>query len=251
MALADESSPAFVAGGFQVVSAALRAEPRIRGNFQSGAGMQWGEHDHSLFEGTERFFRPNYIGNLVQNWIPALDGVEQKLRDGARVADIGCGHGASTLLMAQAFPKSTFTGFDYHAPSIETCRRRASAAGIDGRLKFEAADSTSFPGERYDLVTCFDCLHDMADPAGSARQVHRSLASDGTWMVVEPFAGDKPEENHTPVGRVFYAASTLICVPCSLAQHGPAPGAGGGREAQRNHSFRRVRKGSPGDANAV
>jgi 2-polyprenyl-3-methyl-5-hydroxy-6-metoxy-1,4-benzoquinol methylase len=228
MALADEGSPFFVAGAFQLIAAALKAEPRIKENFRTGKGMEWGEHDPELFEGTERFFRPNYVGNLVSNWIPALDGVEAKLKRGAKVADVGCGHGASTLLMAQAYPNSTFVGFDYHAPSIETCRRRAKAAGVEGRATFQTAGSTDFPGSGYDLVACFDCLHDMADPLACAKQVRKSLADDGTWMIVEPFASDKPEENHTPVGRVYYAASTLICVPCSLAQHGPALGAQAG-----------------------
>jgi 2-polyprenyl-3-methyl-5-hydroxy-6-metoxy-1,4-benzoquinol methylase len=228
MALADEGSPFFVAGAFQLIAAALKAEPRIKENFRTGKGMEWGEHDPELFEGTERFFRPNYVGNLVSSWIPALDGVEAKLKRGAKVADVGCGHGASTLLMAQAYPNSTFVGFDYHAPSIEICRRRAKAAGIEARATFQTAGSTDFPGSGYDLVACFDCLHDMADPLACAKQVRKSLADDGTWMIVEPFASDKPEENHTPVGRVFYAASTLICVPCSLAQHGPALGAQAG-----------------------
>lgn len=231
MALADESSPAFIGGAFQVIQAVLKAEPRIRENFRSGDGMGWGEHDPNLFEGTERFFRPNYSANLVSSWIPALDGVEEKLKRGCRVADIGCGHGASTLLMAQAYPKSQFFGFDYHGPSIEICRRRAQTAGLADRITFEVANSTSFTGHGYDLVACFDCLHDMADPVGCARHVRQALTPDGTWMIVEPFAGDKPEENHNPIGRIFYAASTMICVPCSLAQHGPALGAQAG-EAQ-------------------
>jgi len=228
MALADEGSPMFVSGAFQLIAAALKAEPRIKENFRTGKGMEWGEHDPELFEGTERFFRPNYVGNLVSNWIPALDGVEQKLKRGAKVADIGCGHGASTLLMAQAYPNSTFIGFDYHGPSIEICRRRAKAAGVEARAKFQTVGSAEFPGTGFDLVACFDCLHDMADPVACAKQVRKSLADDGTWMIVEPFASDKPEENHTPVGRVYYAASTLICVPCSLARHGPALGAQAG-----------------------
>jgi 2-polyprenyl-3-methyl-5-hydroxy-6-metoxy-1,4-benzoquinol methylase len=228
MALADESSPVFLCGAFQVIEATMKAQPRIAENFRTGKGMAWGEHDPCLFVGTERFFRPNYVGNLVSNWIPALDGVEAKLKKGARVADIGCGHGASTLLMAQAFPNSTFTGFDYHDGSIETCRKRAKAAGIEARAKFQTAGSTDFPGKDYDFVTCFDCLHDMADPIGCAKHVRQALAADGTWMIVEPFAGDKPEENHNPVGRLFYGASTMLCVPCSLAQDGPALGAQAG-----------------------
>jgi 2-polyprenyl-3-methyl-5-hydroxy-6-metoxy-1,4-benzoquinol methylase len=255
MALSDENSPAFIPGAFQVIAAALKAEPRIRENFKTGHGMHWGEHDPELFEGTERFFRPNYLGNLVANWIPSLDGVEEKLKKGARVADIGCGHGASTLLMAEAYPNSTFFGFDYHPASIETCRRRAKAAGMEKRIAFDTADSTTFPGDEYDLVTCFDCLHDMADPTGCARRVRESLASNGTWMIVEPFAGDKPEENHNPVGRVFYAASTLICVPCSLAQCGPALGAQAGEarlgEAVKAGGFMRFRRATQTPFNLV
>lgn len=231
MCLADENSPAFLAGGFELVAAALKAEGRISANFVSGKGMEWGEHDAALFRGTERFFRPNYAGHLVKEWIPALDGVEDKLQRGARVADVGCGLGSSTILMAQAFPRSRFTGYDYHPGSIELARKRAAEAKVGDRVEFEVAAATSFPGDGYDLVACFDCLHDMADPAGAARHVRQSLAPEGTWLLVEPFAGDKPERNHNPVGRVFYAASTLLCVPCSLAGNGPALGAQAG-EAQ-------------------
>jgi SAM-dependent methyltransferase len=246
-ALADENSPVFLAGAFQVVSAVFKAQPRIAENFKTGAGLDWSEHDRALFEGTERFFRPNYLGNLVSSWIPALDGVEAKLRRGAKVADIGCGHGASTILMAQAFPKSKFVGFDYHPPSIATARRRAEQAGVADRTTFEVARSTDYPGTGYDLVAHFDCLHDMGDPVGAARHVRETLAADGTWMIVEPFAGDRVEDNLNPVGRVFYAASTMICVPASLAQHGPALGAQAGEARLRDvvtrggfHRFRRA-----------
>jgi 2-polyprenyl-3-methyl-5-hydroxy-6-metoxy-1,4-benzoquinol methylase len=255
MALADESSPAFIPGAFQVIAAALKAEPRIAENFKTGRGMHWGEHDPGLFVGTERFFRPNYLGNLTSHWIPSLEGVEAKLRAGAKVADVGCGHGASTILMAQAYPKSSFVGFDYHAGSIETCRRRAAAAGVGDRAKFQVADSTGFPGTGYDLVTCFDCLHDMADPTGCARHVRQALAADGTWMIVEPFAGDKPEENHTPIGRAFYTASTQLCVPCSLAANGPALGAQAGearlRETVMAGGFKRFRRATETPFNLV
>ena len=230
--LADETSPAFLPGGFEVVAAALKAEPRIADNFRTGKGMAWGEHDAGLFRGTERFFRPNYAGNLVSSWIPALEGVEEKLRRGARMADVGCGLGASTILLAQAFPRSTFAGFDYHAPSVEDARKRASSAGVDDRVTFDVATSTDYPGE-YDLVAHFDCLHDMADPVGAARHVRETLKDDGTWMIVEPFANDTPEQNHNPVGRVFYGASTLLCVPCSLAGNGPAVGAQAGEARLR------------------
>jgi 2-polyprenyl-3-methyl-5-hydroxy-6-metoxy-1,4-benzoquinol methylase len=232
--LADESSPAFLPGGFELVAAALKSEPRIADNFRTGAGMTWGEHDSALFRGTERFFRPNYAGNLVSAWIPALEGVEEKLRSGGRVADVGCGLGSSTILLAQAFPRSTFIGFDYHEPSIEQARQRARSAGVEERVTFQVASSTDYPGENYDLVTFFDCLHDMADPAGAARHVRKTLSDDGTWMIVEPFANDSPEQNHNAVGRVFYGASTLLCVPCSLAGDGPALGAQAGEGRLRH-----------------
>ena len=232
-ALADETSPAFLPGAFQVVAAAMRAEPRISNAFRTGAGLDWTEQDPILFEGTERFFRPGYAANLAQTWIPALDGVEDKLERGATVADVGCGHGASTIIMARAFPRSRFVGFDYHAGSIETARRRAREAGFADRVRFEVATAQDFPGAGYDLVACFDCLHDLADPAGAARHVRGALAKDGTWLLVEPFANDRLEENLNPVGRVFYGASTVFCVPCSLAGHGPALGAQAGEARLR------------------
>jgi 2-polyprenyl-3-methyl-5-hydroxy-6-metoxy-1,4-benzoquinol methylase len=227
-ALADEDSPFFLPGAFQVVLAALKSESKIEKNFRTGEGLDWGKHDPGLFEGTERFFRPNYAGNLVSSWIPALRGVEAKLKKGAKVADVGCGHGASTIIMAKAYPNSTFVGYDYHAPSVETARKRAKAAGVSERVSFEVAQSTDFPGKDFDLVANFDCLHDMGDPIGAARHVKKTLKPDGTWMIVEPFANDRPEENHTPVGRVYYAASTMVCVPASLAHNGPALGAQAG-----------------------
>jgi 2-polyprenyl-3-methyl-5-hydroxy-6-metoxy-1,4-benzoquinol methylase len=232
-ALADETSPAFLPGAFQVVAAAMRAEPRISNAFRTGAGLDWTEQDPILFEGTERFFRPGYAANLTQAWIPALEGVEAKLARGATVADVGCGHGASTIIMARAYPRSRFVGFDYHAGSIETARRRAREAGLAGRVRFEVATAQDFPGTGYDLVACFDCLHDLADPAGAARHVRAALAEDGTWLLVEPFAKDRLEENLNPVGRVFYGASTVFCVPCSLAGHGPALGAQAGEARLR------------------
>ncbi|HVR02059.1 MAG TPA: class I SAM-dependent methyltransferase [Polyangia bacterium] len=234
LALADETSPAFLPGAFQIVAAAMRAEPRIANAFRTGAGLDWTEQDPILFEGTERFFRPGYIGNLTTAWLPALDGVQDKLERGARVADVGCGHGASTILMARTFPRSQFVGFDYHAASIETARRRAREAGVSDRVRFEAARAQDFPGAGFDLVACFDCLHDMADPAGAARHIRGALAADGTWLLVEPFASDRIEENLNPVGRVFYGASTVFCVPCSLAGHGPALGAQAGEARLRS-----------------
>ena len=205
-----------------------RAEPRILENFRTGEGLPWTEQDRSLFEGTERFFRPGYAAHLEKDWIPALDGVEAKLRAGARVADVGCGHGASTVILAQAFPRSTFTGFDFHPESIETARKRAAAAKVGDRVRFEVAAATDFPGRDYDLVTHFDCLHDLPDPVGAGKRAREALARDGTWMIVEPFAGDSVAENLNPVGRVFYAASTMFCVPNSLAFHGAALGAQAG-----------------------
>ncbi len=216
--LADEDGPYFMAGAFELMTAAVRDEPKIRNAFQSGAGVGWHEHDHGVFEGCERFFRPGYATNLVSEWIPALDGVEAKLHAGAKVADVGCGHGASTLLMAQAYPASRFVGFDYHPESIEQARGRAESAGLSERVRFEVAPAAGYPGTGYDLVATFDCLHDMGDPVGAARHIGASLDKDGTWLIVEPYANDRVEDNLNPVGRVYYGASTLICTPASLSQ---------------------------------
>lgn len=232
-ALADETSPAFIPGAFQVIAAVMKAEPRIAQAFRTGEGLDWGDQDPILFVGTERFFRSGYLGNLTSAWIPALDGVEAKLKRGARVADVGCGHGASTIQMARTYPSSHFTGFDSHAASIDTARRRARDAGVGDRVRFEVAGAQNFDGHGYDLVACFDCLHDMADPVGAARHIRQALAKDGTWLLVEPFASDKVEDNLNPVGRVFYGASTMLCVPCSLAGHGPALGAQAGEARLR------------------
>ena len=195
--MADPDGPA-VPGACQVVLGALEGAPAVAERFATGEGLGWHEHSHELFEGTERFFRPQYAMHLVSEWIPALDGVEERLRQGARVADIGCGHGASTVLMAQAYPRSTFVGFDYHEPSIAHARESARAAGVDDRVTFDVAPADRFPGADYDLVAMFDCLHDMGDPAGAARHVREALAPDGTWMVVEPMAGDRVEEQPQP-----------------------------------------------------
>ncbi len=216
-ALAVEDSPAYLPGAFQIISAVMKDEPKILEAFRTGDGVGWDEHDAALFEGTERFFRPNYAANLISSWIPALDGVEAKLRRGARAADVGCGHDASTILMAKAYPNSQFVGFDYHGPSVGWARRAAARAGV-ANARFEVATAKDFHGAKYDFVTFFDCLHDMGDPAGAAQHVLEMLNPDGTWMIVEPFAHDQLEQNLNPIGRVFFAASTMICTPASRAQ---------------------------------
>jgi 2-polyprenyl-3-methyl-5-hydroxy-6-metoxy-1,4-benzoquinol methylase len=233
-AMADENSPAFMPGAFQVALAATKAEEQLSERFKTGQGMGWHEHHHELFVGTERFFRPGYAANLVTTWIPALEGVDAKLRNGARVADVGCGLGASTVLMAKSYPKSEFVGFDYHDKSIETAKQRAKDAGVADRIRFEVAKAKDYPGKDYDFVTFFDCLHDMGDPAGASAHVRSTLKKDGTWMIVEPFAGDKLEDNLNPIGRAFYGASTLLCTPASLSQEvGLALGAQAGEKRLR------------------
>jgi len=234
-ALADESSPAYLPGAFLLAVSAIRAVPKLTERFRTGEGFGWHEHDAGLFRGTEMFFRPGYAANLVSSWIPALNGVEEKLKAGAKVADIGCGLGASTVLMAQAYPNSTFVGFDYHDQSIEMARQRAEEGGVADRVSFEVAKAKDFPGNDYDFVTYFDCLHDMGDPVGAAAHVKESLASDGTWMIVEPFAHDDVKDNLNPIGRAFYSASTLLCTPASLSQEvGLALGAQAGEAKMRD-----------------
>ena len=233
-ALSDPDSPAFCTGMFQIALAMYAAEPRIAKAFRTGDGLPWGDHHPCLFEGTERFFRAGYIGSLISSWIPALEGVTAKLEAGVRVADVGCGLGASTILMAKRFPHSRFFGFDSHAASIATARKRAEEAGVTDRVTFDVAGATDFPGTGYDLVAHFDCLHDMENPEGAARHVRETIAPDGTWLIVEPFASDRREENHNPVGRVFYSASTMLCVPHSLSQRGPALGAQAGESRLRD-----------------
>jgi SAM-dependent methyltransferase len=218
MVFADEGGPAFMAGGFGVIAAMFLDEERVAQAFQTGRGMGWHEHCPCLFRGTERFFRPGYNANLVSSWIPALDGVEASLKAGVAVADVGCGHGASTVLMAKAYPNSRFTGFDYHPPSVEHARRVAEEEGVADRVRFETASAKDFPGEGYGLVTIFDALHDMGDPVGAATHVRRSLASDGAFMLVEPNAADDLVGNLNPVGRMFYSASAMICTPASMSQ---------------------------------
>jgi len=220
-ALADEDSPVFVGGSFQVTASIWDSLPKLRQAFTTGGGVAWGDHSHDLFEGVERFFRPGYVANLVPTWLPALDDVIGKLERGAKVADVGCGHGASTIIMAEAFPNSTFTGFDYHDASILSARKRASEAGVADRVTFEVGKAQDYPGTDYDLVCVFDALHDMGDPDGAARHVRSTLADDGTWLLVEPQCDESLEASlPNPVARMFYTCSTLICLPASLADEG-------------------------------
>jgi SAM-dependent methyltransferase len=218
--LADDSTPAFLAGAMTIAAAIYKDEEHIRGAFVTGKGLGWHEHCHDLFHGTERLFKPGYLGNLVSSWIPALDGVEEKLEAGAKVADIGCGHGSSTILLAQQYPNAEIVGFDYHEASIETARKRAAEAGVADRVRFEVASAQDFPGQGYDLVCIFDALHDMGDPVGGARHIREALAGDGTWLLVEPMAIDRLEENVNPVSRIFYAGAVGICTPAAEAQDG-------------------------------
>jgi SAM-dependent methyltransferase len=231
MAMAVEDSPVYLPGAFQILSSCFHDMPKIEEAFRTGKGVGWHEHHHDLFHGTERFFRPNYNANLIASWIPALEGVEVKLRRGAKVADVGCGLGSSTILMAKNYPNSTFFGFDYHAGSIEMAREAARQAGVGDRIVFEVAAAKNFPGKDYDFVTFFDCLHDMGDPTGAAAHVCSTLKPDGTWMIVEPYAEDTFEGNHNPIGRIMYSASTMLCVPASLSQEvGAALGAQAGEK---------------------
>ncbi len=256
MVFADEESPVFLAGFFDVAAAAFRAEDKISTAFRSGKGVGWHEHHRCLFCGSERFFRTGYRHHLVAEWLPALDGVVAKLEQGGSVADVGCGHGASTILMAQAFPAARFTGFDYHAPSIEAARQAAEQAGVADRINFEVAAAKNYSGAGYDLVAFFDCLHDMGDPVGAARHVLSTLAPDGTMMVVEPMAADRLADNLNPVGRIYYAASTMICTPASMSQEvGLALGAQAGaarlKAVLMEAGFSRVRKATETPFNMV
>lgn len=250
---ADDESPFNMTGGFYSVAAVYADEPKLASAFQSGKGVGWGDHCNCLFCGVERFFRPGYKAHLVAEWLPALDGVVDKLKRGARVADVGCGHGASTIIMAEAFPNSEFTGIDFHAPSVEHARQHANGRK---NIQFQTARAQDFEGEGYDLITMFDALHDMGDPAGAAAHARRALKDDGTLMLVEPMAGDSLGENMNPVGRVYYAFSTSICVPCSLGQEvGAALGAQAGEkrlgELVRESGFRRFRRAAETPFNMV
>lgn len=218
VALTDETSPAYLPGFFQIAHGTVRDAPRILEAAVHGDGVGWHDHNEDVHIGCERFFRPGYHAHLVTQWLPALDGVVDKLAAGGRVADVGCGHAASTILMAQSFPTSRFVGSDFHSGSVETARRRAAEAGLGERVRFETASANAFSGGPFDLVTTFDALHDMGDPVGAARHVHQALDDDGVWMVVEPAAGDTVQDNLNPVGRAYYGFSTLLCTPCSLSQ---------------------------------
>ena len=252
---ADSESPVAMTGGFYSVASVYHDQPLVEAAFRTGDGVAWGDHHNCLFCGTERFFRPGYAANLVQEWIPALDGVEEKLLAGASVADVGCGHGASTLIMARAFPQSEFVGFDIHPASIDAARQHAAEQGIRN-VRFETASAQDFPGSGYDLVTTFDALHDMGDPVGAAAHTRQALAPDGTWMIVEPMAGDTLADNLNPVGRVYYGFSTMVCTPSSLSQNvGLALGAQAGErrlgEVVGEGGFTRFRRATQTPVNMI
>jgi SAM-dependent methyltransferase len=254
--LANEDSPVYIPGAFYTVASVYKDERKLADAFRTGKGFGWHEHHNDLFIGTKKFFRPGYLANLVSSWLPSLNGVVPKLQAGAKVADVGCGYGASTIIMAKAFPKSKFIGYDYHLESIEAARNDAISEDVVGNTDFEVALAKDYPGKDFDLVTFFDCLHDMGDPAGAAKHVHDSLKPDGTWMIVEPFAHESVEENLTPVGRIFYNASALVCVPSSLAQEvGLGLGAQAGdsklNEVIRAGGFTRIRKATETPFNRV
>jgi SAM-dependent methyltransferase len=256
MALADEDSPVYVAPGQNVLAACFLGLDRVLAAFRGDGGLPWGEHHHRMFHGVEKFFRPGYRAHLTADWLPALDGVVAKLQAGARVADVGCGHGASTIVMAEAYPRSRFFGFDFHGPSIEMARKRAAEAGVAGRTIFQTATAKGYQERELDLVCFFDCLHDMGDPVGAARHAHRALKADGTVLLVEPFAGATLAENSTPVGRLFYAASSMICTPNSLSQEvGLALGAQAGeprlREVFGEAGFTRFRRAAETPFNLI
>ena len=249
-------SPVYLRGAFELAAAMIEAEGKVEECFRHGTGVRWGDHAGCLFCATGAFFRPGYVNNIVQSWIPALDGMEARLRAGAKVADVGCGVGFSTLLMAEAYPASQFVGYDFHAPSIDEARRHAVQHGLGDRVRFEVAQAKEIAEDGFDLVTMFDCLHDMGDPAGCANAMRRIVSDTGTWMIVEPIAGDQPEQNFNPVGRLYYNASTMICVPTSLDQEvGAALGAQAGEarlaEVIRSGGFANVRRATDGPFNMV
>lgn len=256
MVFAVKDSPVYLAGAFDLVAAMIEGEPKVEASFRTGEGVRWGDTAGCLFCATGAFFRPGYVNNIVQNWLPALDGVAEKLKSGAKIADVGCGVGFSTLLMAAAFPESRFVGFDFHEPSIEKARQHAQTHGMGDRVRFEAQTAKEITESGFDLVTCFDCLHDMGDPRGCSAHMRSILKGDGTWMVVEPIAGDTPMQNMNPVGRLYYNASTMLCVPTSLDQEvGEGLGAQAGEaklaEVIRDGGFTRVRRATEGPFNMV
>lgn len=256
MVFVNKDSPVYLEGAFDLVAAMIEGEPKVEQAFRTGAGVRWGDSAGCLFCAVGAFFRPSYVNNIVQTWLPALHGVEEKLKTGAKVADVGCGVGFSTILMAQAYPKATFVGYDFHEPSIEEANGHARSHGVDDRVKFVAAAAKEIEEVDYDLVTSFDCLHDMGDPRGCADHIFRILNKDGTWMIVEPIAGDRPRDNMNPVGRLYYNASTMICVPTSLDQEvGEGLGAQAGEEKLteviRSGGFKEVRRAFTGPFNMV
>ncbi|MBV8550279.1 MAG: class I SAM-dependent methyltransferase [Acidobacteriaceae bacterium] len=256
LAFSLDDTPVHLPGFYHMVASIMKDEDKLCETFRTGKGFGWHEHEKGLFEGCERFFRPNYLANLTTSWIPSLEGVEQKLERGALVADVGCGHGASTILMAKKYPKSHFFGFDYHDKSIETAKKKAEAEGVSDRVTFTVAPAKEFPGNGYDLVAFFDCLHDMGDPTGAAGHVRQALKPDGTWMIVEPFASDDLLSNLNPVGRIYYSASTVVCVPASLSQEvalglGAQAGEQKIREVVTAGGFTRFRRASETPFNMV
>ena len=256
MVFHHRDSPVYLAGAFELIAAMIEAEPKVEDCFREGKGVRWGDHAGCLFCATGAFFRPGYVNNIVQAWIPALEGVEAQLHAGARVADIGCGVGFSTLLMARAYPESDFVGYDFHEPSIDEARRHADEHGLGDRVRFEVAAAKDIAEQGFDLITMYDCLHDMGDPRGCAQHMHEILAPGGSWMIVEPIAGDAPEQNMNPVGRLYYNASTMICVPTSLDQEvGEGMGAQAGEaklaEVIRQGGFESVRRVTEGPFNMV
>jgi 2-polyprenyl-3-methyl-5-hydroxy-6-metoxy-1,4-benzoquinol methylase len=256
MVFAVEDSPVYMLGAFDIMASMLDGQEKVQPAFKTGAGVPWGNHTSCFFCAVGRFFRPGYHNNLVGNWLPALDGAVEKLERGARVADVGCGHGWSTAIMAKAFPNSEFVGYDFHPGSIEQARHHAAEHGVTANTRFEVSAAKEYPGKDFDLVTFFDCLHDMGDPAGAAAHVRQSLKPDGTWMIVEPMAGDRLEDNLNPVGRIYYAGSTVFCVPTSLSQEvGAALGAQAGeaklREVIGAGGFRSVRRAAETPFNMI
>jgi len=256
MIFAVKDSPVYLAGAFDLVAAMIEGEQKVEHAIRSGGGVRWGDSAACLFCATGAFFRPGYLNNLVQNWLPSLEGMAQKLKSGVKVADVGCGVGFSTLLMAKAFPASQFVGFDFHEPSIQQARQHAEEHGFGDRVRFEVAQAKEIQESQFDLITFFDCLHDMGDPQGCAKHMRRIIKHDGTWMIVEPIAGNSPKENMNPVGRLYYNASTMICVPTSLDQEvGAALGAQAGEaalaEMVRSGGFGRVRRATQGPFNMV